>query len=212
MTFRHLLPLGLLGLSLTLSASSWAATPDDFIKTGQTGLTGLMKQPASPQRDAQVTATLDKLVDYAELARRCFRQDWAQLSDAQKTEVTELLHKVVDRSYRRNLTRTLGYTVTYTGARAAASDTLVRTEAKSNSNPRDPVVQIDYVVAGAAAGPFHIVDIVTAGSSLTNFYFTTFHPMLTAAGQGYPYIVAKLRTTLAGGVTPAQATPAPATP
>jgi len=201
MNLRSLLPIGLLGLSLTVSGSATAGTPDDFIKTGQTGLTGLMKQPASPQREAQVTATLDKLVDYGELARRCFRQDWAQLSVAQQAEVTELLHKVVDRSYRRNLTRTLGYTVTYTGARAAASDTLVRTEAKSNTNPRDPVVQIDYVVAGAAAGPFHIVDIVTAGSSLTSSYFTAFHPMLTAAGQGYPYIVAKLRTTLANGAT-----------
>jgi ABC-type transporter MlaC component len=206
MNLRRVLPLSLLSLSLTLSGSARADTPDGFIKTGQTGLTGIIRQPASGQRDAQVTATLDKLVDYAELARRCFREDWAQLGDAQKTEVTELLHKVVDRSYRKNLVRTVGYTVTYTGARAVGSDTLVRTEAKSTTNLRDPVVQIDYVVAGAAAGPFHIVDIVTAGSSLTNFYYTTFHKMLATAGQGYPYVVTKLRDALGAAPTSAAST------
>lgn len=209
MNVRRLLPLISLGLSLTLSGRASADTPDDFVKTGQAGLTGLMKQPVSPQREAQVAATLDRLVDYAELARRCFRGDWAQLSEAQRTEVTELLHKVVERSYRKNLTRTLGYTVTYTGARAAATDTLVRTEAKSNTNPRDPVLQIDYVVAGA--GPFHIVDIVTAGSSLTSSYFNTFHPMLTAPGQGYAYIATKLRTTLAGGAAAPTSASSPTT-
>jgi len=197
MKLRRFLSIGLLCLSVTLSGSALADTPDGFVKTGHTSLTGLLKQPASPQRDSQMTATFDKLVDYPELVRRCFKEDWAPLSADQKTEVTDLLHKLVEKNYRKNLKRTLDYTVTYTGVRDVGNDTRVRTEAKSNVNPRDPIVQIDYVVAGPAGGPYHIVDIVTEGSFLTNSYFTQFHKMLATAGQGYPYIVTKLKEKLA---------------
>ncbi|HEX7602907.1 MAG TPA: ABC transporter substrate-binding protein [Polyangiaceae bacterium] len=197
MKLRRFLSVSLVCLSLALSGSALADTPDGFVKTGQTNLTGLLKQPASGARDAQLTATFDKLVDYSELVRRCFKEDWAGLSEAQKSEVGDLLHKLVEKNYRKNLKRTLDYTVTYTGTAPVGNDTRVRSEAKSNTNPRDPVVQIDYVVMGPAGGPYHIVDIVTEGSFLTNSYYTQFHKMLAPTGQGYAYLVSKLKEKLA---------------
>jgi ABC-type transporter MlaC component len=41
------------------------------------------------------------------------------------------------------------------------------------------------------------VDIVTEGSSLTKNYYDQFHRMLTTQGQGYSYLVQKLRDKIA---------------
>ena len=62
--------------------------------------------------------------------------------------------------------------------------------------PRDPAVQVDYVVRNASAS-YRIVDIVTEGSSLVKNYYEQFHKMLNTPGQGYPYIVKKLNEKLA---------------
>jgi ABC-type transporter MlaC component len=197
MKLRRFLSVSLVCLSVALSGAALAAPQDDFIKAGQTKLTDLLKQPATPDRDKKLTDTMDGLVNYPELVQRCFKDDWAGLSADQKGEVTTLLHQLVQKNYRKNLKRTLDYTVTYTGSATVGSDTRVRTEAKNNAptaNPRDPVVQVDYVVAGT---PFKIVDIITEGASLTNSYYTQFHKMLAPTGQGYGYLVTKLKEKLA---------------
>ena len=147
------------------------------------------------------------MVDYEELARRAFGQPcpaaiascanhWAELTDAQKTEVTGLLKALVEKNYRKNLIKTLDYDVTFKGTKEQAGDSKIRTEAKSKLKPRDPPVQVDYVVR-STNGAFHIVDIVTEGSSLTKNYYDQFHKMLTTPGQGYPHIVEKLNEKLA---------------
>ena len=207
----NLRPLFVLLFSAALSGTALADTPDGFVKTGQTNLSGLIQQAPSAQREAQMTAAMDRLVDYPELVHRCFREDWALLSAAQKTEVTDLLHKLVDKDYRKTLKGTKGYTVTYTGTRPTGADTRVRTEAKSNTNPRDPVVSVDYVVAGPAGGPYRVVDIITEGSSLTNVYYGDFHKMLATAGQGYAQIVTTLKSKLPA-VTAVNTTSAATTP
>ena len=66
----------------------------------------------------------------------------------------------------------------------------------SVSKPRDPAVLVDYIVHGAP-GSFHVVDIVTEGSSLTKSYYDQFHRMPTNADQGYAYVVKKLNDKLA---------------
>jgi phospholipid transport system substrate-binding protein len=182
-----------LALTLSAAATALAQTPDEFVKTGHAQLDALLKRPASAQREAQIAAAFDHMVDYDELIRRCFKQHWAQLDAAKQAEVTNLLREIVRKNYQKNLKRTLDYTITYTGSRGRGSDVLVRTEAHSRVNPRDPVVQVDYVIAGPSGGPYHVVDIITENSSLTTNYYRDFHRFLTTDGQGYPYLVDKLK-------------------
>lgn len=191
--------LAALALALTMStaATALAQNPDEFVKTGHAQLDVLLRQPASAQRDAQIASAFDRMVDYDELVRRCFKQHWGELDAAKQAEVQNLLRDIVRKNYQKNLKRTLNYDVTYTGTRGQGSDVLVRTQAKSKINPRDPVVQIDYVVSGPAGGPFHVVDIVTENSSMTTNYYRDFHRFLTTDGQGYPYLVEKLKKKIA---------------
>ena len=197
MKLRHFLSVGLLCLSVTLSGSALADPQTDFIKSGQTTLTDLLRQPASADRDQKLTKTMGDLVDYPELVRRCFKEDWlAKLNDAQRAEVSDLLKQLVQKNYRKNLKRTLDYTVTYAAPQpvAGTTDIRVRSSAQSKANAREAPVQVDYVVAGP---PYKIVDIITEGSSLTNTYYGQFHKMLAPDGQGYAHLVSKLKEKLA---------------
>lgn len=196
-SIRRLLAVVAIAVTLATTATALAETPDTFVQTGHAQLDALLKQPTSAQRDAQIGATFDKMVDYDELVRRCFRGDWSSLNAAQQAEVGGLLRQIVQKNYRRNLKRTLDYDVTYTGTRGQGSDVIVRTEAKSKLNPREDAVRVDYVVAGPAGGPYHVVDIVTESSSLTGNYYREIHSMLTASGKGYPYVVQKLKDKIA---------------
>jgi phospholipid transport system substrate-binding protein len=173
-----------------------------FVQTEHVKLEALLRQPASAARDGQVSHTLDTMVDYDELARRAFGQPcppthsscvnhWTELTEQQHTEVTALLKRLVEKNYKKNLIKTLDYEVTYRGQKEVAGDAKIRTEAKSKLKPRDPAVQVDYVVKPTGGG-YRVVDIVTEGSSLTKNYYDQFHKMLTTAGQGYPHVVKKL--------------------
>jgi phospholipid transport system substrate-binding protein len=178
-----------------------------FVQNEHVKLEKLLRQPASAARDGQVTQTLDTMVDYEELAHRAFGEPcppshpscvdhWKELSKQQQDDVSKLLKSLVEKNYRKNLIKTLDYEVIYKGQKEQGGDAKIRTEAKSKLKPRDPAVQVDYVVK-PGAGAYKVVDIVTEGSSLTKNYYDQFHKMLTTPGQGYPHIIVKLKEKIA---------------
>ncbi|AKU99564.1 ABC-type transport system involved in resistance to organic solvent, auxiliary component [Labilithrix luteola] len=154
--------------------------------------------------DEAITQSIDGMVDYDELAHRTLgkpcpatvvncKNHWDELSADQQKEVTGLLRKLVEKNYHKNLTKTREYDITYRGAKDQGENlSKVRTEAKSKVKPRDPAVQVDYLIMAQNGGSYKVVDIVTEGSSMTKNYYDQFHRMLTTAGQGYPYLVKKL--------------------
>jgi phospholipid transport system substrate-binding protein len=213
-TSGPLLPLrSILATLIVLFACAWAslALADDgaqtFLEAQHQKVTALLHQPASPARDAQISSVLDGMIDYSELARRTLglpcpaavpacTNHWAELTDAQKAEVSGLLQKLVSKNYQKNLVKTLDYEISYKGNQEAGGATRVRTEATSKVNPRDPPIQIDYVIVGKP-GTYKVVDIITEGSSLTKNYYDQFHRMLTTPEQGYAYMVKKLNDKIA---------------
>jgi len=196
--------LALAGLgAMTFATDARADDPaTTFVRAQHDQLRTLLRQPASTSRDAQLTRALAQMVDYDEVTRRAFGQPcpaeaagcknhWADLTDAQHAEIASLLRRLVEKNYRKNLSKTLDYEVAYQGASAGNGESSVHTEATSKAKPRDPGVLVDYVVHGAP-GSQHVVDVVTEGASLTKSYYDQFHRMLTNPDQGYPYVVRKL--------------------
>jgi ABC-type transporter MlaC component len=169
-------------------------------------MNNLLKQPASSTRDSQIGSLLDGMIDYDELVRRSFGEPcppavpsctdhWKQLSDAQKTEIVGLIKKLVQKNYRKNLIKTLDYDVSYKGTKEQSGDFRVKTEAKSKVKPRDPVVQVDYILKPNGNG-YKVVDIVTEGSSMVKVYYDQFHKFMTTDGQGYGKIVEKVNAKI----------------
>jgi ABC-type transporter MlaC component len=102
----------------------------------------------------------------------------------------------VAKNYRKNLVKVMEFEISYKGFKDTSGDTRVKTEAKNRLKPRDPAVQVDYIVTGAGGG-YKTVDIYTENSSLAKNYYDQFHKMMITPGQGYPYIVTKLNEKIA---------------
>jgi ABC-type transporter MlaC component len=207
MRLRHTVAVTSLLALLALAAPAHADDPQGFIEHEHAKLSQLLHQPQSAARDGQVDTALAGFVDYDDLVRRTFGEPchpslpncedlWAGYSDAQKAELHDLVKQLVQKTYRKNLMKTLDYDVSYKGSREAGGDTRVLTEAKSKTNPRDTPVRIDYVVKSEDAG-FRVVDIVTEGSSLTKNYYEQFRKKMHNPDEGYDNIVARLKDKIA---------------
>lgn len=205
MRFRHpIFSAAVLTLASTLFVGSAAADVDGaktFVEREHGQIKKLVEQNA-PSDD--VRKAIDGMVDYEELSKRTMGKPcpptipsctnhWDGLTPEQRTEVTGLLRKLVEKNYHKNLNKTKDYDIAYRGAKDQGDNlSKIKTEAKSKLKPRDPAVQVDYVILGVGAH-YRVIDIVTEGSSMTKNYYDQFHRMLTTPAQGYPYLVQKLR-------------------
>ncbi len=207
MRLRPLIALSYLASVLALAAPASAEDAQGFIQREHEKVDRLLHEPASGTRDAGINQALDTFVDYDELTRRAFGEPchpslpscedlWSQYSAAQKTEVHDLLKQLVQKSYRKNLLKTLDYDIDYRGTRDSGGDTRVSTEAKSKVKPRDPAIRVDYIVEQTPNG-FRVVDIVTEGSSLAKNYYEQFRKKMDNPAEGYPNVVQKLRDKIA---------------
>lgn len=210
MRLRHLVSATFLALATSLFAGGALADVDGaqtFVEKEHGQLRKLVDANA-PQD--QVRQAIDGMVDYDELAKRTLgkpcpvgvsacKNHWDQdLNADQQKEVTSLLRQLVEKNYRKNLNKTRDFDVTYRGAKDQGDAlTKVRTEAKNKSKPRDPAYLVDYVIVEKDGGRYRVVDIITEGSSMTKNYYDQFHRMLTTQGQGYPYMVQKLKDKIA---------------
>jgi len=209
MRLRHFIRAAALGLSVTtlcFAASADVAGAQTFVEKEHGAIKKLVEANA-PQAD--VSKAIDGMVDYEEIARRALgspcpttipncTNHWGDLNDDQKKEMTGLFHGLVEKKYRENAQKTKDFDISYKGAKEAGTDIAkVRTEAKDKNKPREPAVQVDYIIKGA--GPaYKVVDLVTEGSVLSKNYYDQSHKMLTTQGQGYPYLVQKLKDRIAG--------------
>lgn len=208
MRVRSFLRSAALALSVTtvcFAASADVAGAQAFVEKEHGNIKKLVDANA-PQ--AELSKAIDGMVDYDEIAKRALGEPcpatipsctnhWAQLNDDQKKEMTGLFHQLVEKKYRENAQRTKDFEISYKGAKEAGTDIAkVKTEAKDKNKPREPPVQVDYIIKGA--GPYKVVDLVTEGSVLSKNYYDQSHKMLTTDGQGYPYLVQKLKDRIAG--------------
>lgn len=193
--------LALLPMLIAGNAHADIAGAQTFVEREHGQIKKLVESNASQDR---VRQAIDAMVDYDELAKRTLgnpcpptvpscTNHWNDLKPEQRTEVTDLLHQLVEKNYRKNLNKTRNYDVSYRSAKALGDNiSKIRSEAKSREKPRDPAVQVDYVILDQG-DRYRVIDIVTEGSSMTKNYYDQFHRMLTTAGQGYPHLVKTLK-------------------
>jgi hypothetical protein len=213
MRFRQLFSAAALALSCTFVAGGAFADVDAakaFVKEKHSNIKELVEKGSPTEKVTEAMATM---VDYDELAKRTMgspcppavpqctnhwdgdpsKPNVPALTAAQRKEVTDLLRKLVEKNLQKNLNKTRDFDVSYSGAKEMGENvSKIKTEAKSKVKVRDPAVQVDYVILGTG-DKYRVIDIVTEGSSMTKNYYDQFHRMLTTDGQGYDYLVQKLK-------------------
>ena len=208
MRFRQFFSAAALALSCTFVAGGAFADVDAakaFVKDKHSSIKELVEKGSPTDK---VKEAMGGMVDYDQLARRTLGKPcppsvpqctnhWDALTAEQQTEVTGLLRNLVEKNLQKNLNKTRDFDVSYSGAKDIGENvSKIKTEAKSKAKPRDPAVQVDYVILGTG-DKYRVIDIVTEGSSMTKNYYDQFHRMLTTDGQGYSYLVQKLRDKIA---------------
>jgi phospholipid transport system substrate-binding protein len=195
---RVLVSLGAVVLATTLAGPANAAeSAQDFIQSRQSQVTQLVRQSPGAQRDKQVAAVLDGMIDYDTLAKRSLSAHWADLSDAQHKEFTDILRSLVRRNYERNIKNVLDYRVEYLGEEPGSEGVVVRSRA-SSSNSREEPIAIDYQLMKMSSG-WRVVDVVTEGSSLVNNYRNQFHRVIQK--DGFEALVRRMKDKLSKGQT-----------
>ena len=196
----------LASFALTLAALAFVApradaggSAEEFIQTRQAQVTALLHQGQSAQRDKQVAAVLDGMIAYDELAKRSLAAHWADLSDAQHKEFADILKRLVQKSYEKNLKNILEYRVEYLGEEPGSEGIVVHTRASSADKPQEEPITLDYLLTQNGSA-WKVIDIVTEGSSLVNNYKNQFHRIIQK--DGYETLVKRMKDKLAKGQTP----------
>ena len=201
---RHLL---LISTILTASFTAFADTKDpatDFMSSRHESLSSLLQQPASQSRDAAISFTMEETLDFTTLVPSTFGHPcpttqpactdlWEEMTTQQRGEATTLLHEAVTKSYKRNLIKTLDYSVNWKESKQLQLHTRVRSEASNPIHPRDPAIRIDYIVSSTQKG-LRVIDVVTEGSSLTKNYYDQFLKLWNQGG--FPLISSRLKSKL----------------
>lgn len=167
-----------------------------FIQSRQTEVSSILKQPTNASRDKAVAGVLEGMLDYGELARRSLAQHWDDLNDAQRKDFSDVLRRLVQRNYEKNIKGILDYEVAFLGEESQGEVIVVHSKATSKTNAREEPVSIDYRVASVGTG-YRVVDIVTEGSSLVANYKTQFHKVIQK--DGFDALMKRMREKLAKG-------------
>jgi phospholipid transport system substrate-binding protein len=180
-------------LSVTPAAFAAAESAQDFVKAKQATLMNLLKQG---KPNAEVDKVFNEVLDYRALAEAALGDHWAGRTDAEKDEFTSLLSQLVRNSYRKNLKKTLGYSIAYTGADKAHEGEVVHTVATNAKDAREEPLKIDYVVRSQGTSK-RIIDVVTEGSSMVANYRSSFNRIMKKGG--FQDVLQRMRKKVASG-------------
>lgn len=157
-----------------------------FLQHRHDAVIHVLEQPAggptaTKKRDAKLDQMLGNLLDYEELSRRALGAHWSEHSQQERDRFVDLLKQLVQRSYKQNLQRTLGYRVQYVGGRNGDDGVVVKTVARSRKNPRAPEVSIDYKMH-RVGGQWRVYDVITDGVSMIRNYRNQFNRIIDKEG------------------------------
>jgi phospholipid transport system substrate-binding protein len=151
---------------------------------------------AHPQREAQLDTLLGQLLNYEELSKRALRDHWAGLVPEKQAEFVDLLRRLVQRSYRRNMQTSLDFSVSYVNETTSNGDVTVHTLARSKKSRRAPEVSIDYALSKTGS-EWRVFDVVTDGVSMVTNYRSQFNRIIRK--DGWEALLGKMRARLQDG-------------
>lgn len=192
---RSLRSLALAASLLLIAASAFAGPATDTLKGKQARLVQLLTQSKSAENTKQVNVVFDETLDYARLSEDSLGSEWANRSDAEKAEFSDLLKQLVRKSYERNLRKTLNYNVEYTTEEESKGKLIVKTKAKHKTDDRQEPIEIDYTMADTNG--WRVQDIKTEGVSMVGSYRSQFVRIIKK--DGFPTLIKKMKDKLAKG-------------
>lgn len=191
MRISKLLASSLVAVSLLfVSASASAGPPTDLVRTKQTQLFELIKQPRSAARQAKLKALFDGMLAYDVIARAALDDHWDGLNADQRKRYLDVLTAIVSNNYRRNLQTMKDYDIRYVSEDAAGDGgTWVRTEAHHKTDANEVPIEVDFRLANVG-GTLKVTDLAPEGASLQRTYKAQFNRIMKQ--DGFEGLMSKL--------------------
>jgi phospholipid transport system substrate-binding protein len=151
--------------------------------------------PEAELQREEVRKLVGSFLDYAELGKRALAKHWDGLTPKQRTEFTDTLRELVERSYLKEIHGNTGnYTIKYekevkNGNEATVTGTL-------NTTSRGKKVQIALEYKMLWRGDHWVVyDVVTDEQSMLENYRAEFNKIINR--DGFDALMKKMKTKLA---------------
>jgi phospholipid transport system substrate-binding protein len=205
-SFKLIAPMGIVFAAMLASSSSVLAQEGPasrFLRQRHDEVSRLMQRAASTDADRErrsqdVTRILSELLDYQELSRRSLGAHWEGCTPEQREQFVALLRQLVERNYQANLERIQEFEVRYASEEPAAGGVLVRTEARSRTERRQPPVEIAYSMH-QTSGAWRVFDVTTDGVSLVGNYQRQFNRIITQ--NGWDELIRRMQQRLESGAS-----------
>jgi phospholipid transport system substrate-binding protein len=144
-------------------------------------LLSAIKASKDPKTDPKLMAIFDRILDYKYLTDETLGKNGESFNPEQRTAYADVLKRLVQTSYRRNLKDPSGFEIEYTGELPLESAVLVQTSTKNKHNKRDKALSVDYQVA-VVDGARRVQDVATGGVSLVRNYKKQFSGIIHKRG------------------------------
>jgi phospholipid transport system substrate-binding protein len=205
-TFRPLLRSIAITLALLVPAGALGAeSPEDFVTTKHQSITKLLGTPTSKARDEAISNQIQDAFDFKSIARDSVgAAEWDKHTADEQKEFQGILEQLVKLSYRKSLSKTVGYTLTILNNTKMDGRVKIATKVEKMVNgakdpKKDPKSQpylIDYLLTDAG-GKWKIVDVVVEESSLVQNYRSQFGKIIRT--KGFAELLNKMKNKLAKG-------------
>jgi phospholipid transport system substrate-binding protein len=139
-------------------------------------------------------AIFDRTLDYEYLTVETLGKNGEALTADQRAAYGDVLKRLVQASYRRNLKDPSGFDVEYAGETPSGAAVVVQTVTKNKRNRRDKPLSVDYQVA-VVGGARRVQDVATGGVSLVRNYKKQFGSIIRKSG--FDELLKKMRDRLA---------------
>jgi phospholipid transport system substrate-binding protein len=165
-----------------------AGAPTDQMRSDIEALYGILQRdPQGQAGEREASAILDRMFDWAAMARAALRDHWQARTAPERTEFTRLFAGVFRRAYLSRASVVDGSRFRYVGDTADGDRALVKTKVLTR---RGSTVDVDYLVR-LREQRWRVEDVLVERVSLVDNYRTQFDAVL--ARSSYATLADKLR-------------------
>jgi phospholipid transport system substrate-binding protein len=158
-----------------------AAKAEQFIRTKHNKVRAVLRKPDTPKRAEDLTVLLGEFLDYHRLTKLSLDTEWNKRSPRERQQFVNLLRRLVERQYQRNMESTLQYRVKWVGTEPIETGVKVKSSARSVKKKRQPPISIDYSMS-PAGDEWKVFDIFTDEVSLVKNYKRQFRRVIRDEG------------------------------
>lgn len=192
--------LALFALTFVAVPSASAGGATDVVRSKQTQLFDLVRKPTSAENEKKIASLFDEMLDYSSLAEASLGTEWANRTSAERDQFSELLKKLVQNAYKKNLKKTLDFDIEYKGETTAGDGGItVKTKAVHKTDSHADPIEIAFEMSNQG-GVWKVKDIDTEGVSLVDSYRRQFTNILKK--DGWAKLIEKMEQKVAKSAAP----------